>query len=385
VERGLRSVAVGIVLLGAAAGYGAGVVGPPVRAISEEFGVSLTSIGLLTSVFFVGVVGLNLAAPWVERWLGLRRAVRLAPLLLAAGNVISALASAFWVVLAGRVVLGVGVAIVLVLAPIAGRSVGGARLIGIYGGAISIGVAVSLALGGALESAGVDWRVNFGIAALLGGAASPFFFGRFPDTPETRKRAGRELARAFLTRTYWPVALLFVLVAGIPLVVGAWIVHYLTSDDAMSAGVAGIVGFLLFAVSTAARPVGGRVDERHHPLLLAASPFLAAAGLGLLAVDNAPALAVAAIVVLGVGFSIPYAVSYVRAEDLVPGRPTVGLSAELLVVNVTPMVVTPLVGAALDGGHARAAWLALAVFAAVAGAANLTRRAIPVSDRRPAA
>src|SRR5204863_3447281 len=102
---------------------------------------------------------------------------------------------------------------------------------------------------------------------------------------------------------------------------------YLTQDDAMSAGAAGALGFLLFAVSTVARPAGGRVDDRHHRSILLLSPFLAAAGFVLLGVDNSPAFAVPAIVAIGIGFSIPHAVSYIRSEDLVPGEPTVGLSA----------------------------------------------------------
>jgi MFS transporter, DHA1 family, inner membrane transport protein len=359
--------------MGAGAGYSAGVVGPPVRAISSEFDVSLTAIGLLTSLFFAGIVALNFGAPFVERLVGVRWAVRLAPLLMGAGGVISAVAPAFWVLLVGRFVVGLGVGLALVLGGIVGRAVGGGTLIGIYGGAITVAVAVSLALGGALASAGVDWRANFVVSAVLAFSAFPFFAGRLPATPPVAGKPGRALARSFATWSYWRVALLFVLAAGVPMIVSAWIVHYLTADDAMSAGAAGALGFVLFAVSTVARPAGGKVDERHHPLLLLASPFLAAAGFVLLAVDNSPQLAVPAIIAMGIGFSIPYAVSYIRSEDLVSGRPTVGLSAELLAVNVTPVVATPAIGAAFEHGHAGIGWLVLAGFSALAGVVNLPR------------
>ena len=53
--REFRGAAGGTVLMGAAAGYLASVVGPPVRALESEFDVSLTEIGLLTSSFFAGV------------------------------------------------------------------------------------------------------------------------------------------------------------------------------------------------------------------------------------------------------------------------------------------------------------------------------------------
>lgn len=365
--------AVGTVLIGAGAGYAAGVVGPPVRAISSEFDVSLTAIGLLTSVFFAGIVIVSFGAPFVVRFLGIRSTVRLAPVLMGLGGVLSAVAPAFWVLLLGRVVTGLGVGLALVLGGIVGRAVGGGTLIGVYGGAITVAVAVALALGGLLADAGVSWRANFVISTVIGFSALPCFAGRLPDTPAVASRPGRALVRSFVTWRYWRVALLFVLCAGLPLLVSAWIVHYLTADDAMSASAAGALGFVLFAVSTVARPAGGKVDERHHQLLLLASPFLAAAGFVLLAVDNRPALAVPAIIAMGIGFSIPYAVSYIRSEDLVPGRPTVGLSAELLAVNVTPVVGSPAVGAAFEHGQAGLSWLVFAAFSVLAGVVNLPR------------
>jgi cyanate permease len=325
--REFRRAAVGTVLLGAGAGYAAGVVGPPVHAISSDFDVSLAAIGLLTSAFFAGVVALNLAAPWLDRRIGPRSSVHLAALLMCAGSILCAVAPAFGVLLGARVLAGLGVAIALIMGGLVGRAVGGPPLLGIYGGAITICVAIALALGGALESAGVDWRVEFAVAAVFGVSALPFFTGSFPEIPRPPRGVAHDLMRAFASWAYWRVALLFVFAAGVPLIVSAWIVHYLTADGAMSAEAAGAVGFLLFAVSTLARPAGSKADERYHPLILLASPFLAAAGFVLLALDAERAFAMSAIAV-GIGFSIPYAVSYIRSEDLGAEEPALGLSAE---------------------------------------------------------
>ena len=100
--REFRGAAVGTVLMGAGAGYLAGVVGPPVRALESRFDVSLTEIGLLTSVFFAGIVVLSPLTPFVVRALGLRGTVLLAPALMGAGGVVSAVAPTFSVVLVGR-------------------------------------------------------------------------------------------------------------------------------------------------------------------------------------------------------------------------------------------------------------------------------------------
>ena len=256
--REFRGAAVGTVLLGAGAGYAAGVVGPPVHAISSDFDVSLAAVGLLTSAFFAGIVALNVAAPWLERRIGTRSSVRLAALLMCAGSIVCAVAPAFGVLLGARVLAGLGVAIALIVGGLVGRVIGGPLLLGIYGGALTISVAIALALGGALESAGVDWRVEFAVAAVFGVSALPFFTGRFPEIGRPPGRMARDLVRAFASWAYWRVALLFLFAASVPLIVSAWIVHYLTADGAMSARAAGAVGFLLFAVSTLARPAGSR-------------------------------------------------------------------------------------------------------------------------------
>src|SRR5262249_3586213 len=146
--REYRGAAVGTVLYGAAAGYAAAVVGPPTRAISDEFDVSLTAIGLLTSLFFFGVVSISVGAPFVERLFGMRGAVRIAPLLMGAGGVVCVIAPTFWVLLLGRVLVGLGVGLALILGGVVGRVVGGSLLIGLYGGAITVATAIALALGG---------------------------------------------------------------------------------------------------------------------------------------------------------------------------------------------------------------------------------------------
>ena len=370
--REYRTAAVGTLLLGAAAGYAAGVVGPPVRAIGSEFDVSLTAIGLLTSVFFAGNLVLIFVAPMLEQRIGLRWTVRIAPLLMGAGGLISAAAPAYWVLLVGRAVSGLGVGLAVVMGGLIGRAVGGGLLVGIYGAAITVTVAVSLLLGGALESAGVDWRVAFLVSAVIGCSSFPFF-GRLPRLPAERGRPGRDLVRVMARWAYWRVALLFILVVGVPFIVSAWLVHYLTEDNAMSAGTAGALGFLLFAVCALARAASGKLDDRHHPLALMVSPFVAAAGFVLLALDNRAALAAPALIVLGVGLSIPYTISYIRAQDLITDEPTVGLSAVLIAVNLAPVAATPLVGAAFEDDRAAAAWLGLGAFSLLAGAVNLRR------------
>src|SRR5512132_425431 len=96
--------------------------------------------------------------------------------------------------------------------------------------------------------------------------------------------------------------LLAISVLTVPLVIGAWLVGYLSAGDSMSTAAAGVFGFALFAISAVTRDVGGR---------------LSAAGVSrrLLAV----------VVLTGVGFSLPYPLFYDEGEQALPDRPLAGL------------------------------------------------------------
>ena len=74
---------------------------------------------------------------------------------------------------------------------------------------------------------------------------------------------------------------------------------------------------------------------------------------------------------MGVGFALPYAVMMDAAQQLFPDRATTTLALIQTGPNVVPIFVIPLVGAALDNGHAPLAFVALAAFVAAAGAVNL--------------
>ena len=92
------------------------------------------------------------------------------------------------------------------------RTVGGPLLIGLFGAAITVAVAMSLLVGGALDGAGVDWRVNFVVAAVVCFSALPFFFGRLPALADRARQALGDVVREFVSPRYWQVALLFLLV-----------------------------------------------------------------------------------------------------------------------------------------------------------------------------
>jgi hypothetical protein len=109
--------------------------------------------------------------------------------------------------------------------------------------------------------------------------------------------------------------------------------------------------------------------------LATVGPLLAGAGILALALDRTEVIATVGIIAIAIGFGAPYAIAYQRVEDLVDGNAELGLAVALQGVNVAAIVVVPIVGAALEHGYGRLSFLLLAAFCAVAGLANLTRRA----------
>ena len=184
--------------------------------------------------------------------------------------------------------------------------------------------------------------------------------------------------RAFVTMALraghlWRLAALFVAANGVPLIVSAWLVAFLTQHADVRSAVAGSLAFVLFGLTTVARPLGPRLirGRRAFALLAGGGLVVAAGGLAALGVSKSLAAASLAVVLMGVGFALPYAVMIDMAERFFPGRAAATLAIVQTGPNVVPIVVIPLVGSALDSRHGTSAFLILAAFVAAVAIASL--------------
>src|SRR5262249_19797994 len=186
----------------------------------------------------------------------------------------------------------------------------------------------------------------FGISAAVGIAALPLLFGRMPVVGHMRRVGRSGVTKLLRTWCFYRADLLFVFVNGIPIVVGAWLIAYLARHHGIGAGVAGALGFVLFAGQTVARPLSARLGgtSTRRLLLSTIGPGLAAVGLLALSLDRTAGLATVGVIALGLGFGAPYAVAYQRVEDLVEGNPELGLALGFQGVNAAAIFVTPIVG-----------------------------------------
>jgi predicted MFS family arabinose efflux permease len=310
------------------------------------------------TVFFCGLVIAKLGSARLTKRFGAGGAVRTSLLAAVAGNAIIAASPIFAGVAAGRVLSGISLGLALVLGPVLARATGSVRMIG--------------RAGAAMRAAGIDWRLDFVLAAGLAAGA----LAAMPDPGEAEVTSGSVigLARRSVRRLpAWRLELLFMTALGVPYVLGVWLIPYLTDDVGFSAGLAGALGIVLFAMAAILRPEGARLeaDGTSLSLLGGIAPLIAAAGLILLAFSDLAVVAVAGVILAGIGFAVPYATMYDEAARLFPDAKVASVGLFSVGANVLPAVVTPFVGAAIAADRGELAVLALAGLTIAAGLANL--------------
>lgn len=365
---------VGFAAIGAATSWNSGNLGPVAFEIETDLDVGLGALGVLGgTMFFAGLVIAKLGAARLTARVGARAALRLTIGIAVLGNLAIAITPSIAGVGVGRLATGVSLGLALVLGPVLARALGGVRWVGIFGAAITIGLAAAIGVGSLLRQAGVEWRVDFAIAAAIAAAALfvlPPVAARQPDTGSVLTVARRS-ARSVPA---WRLELLFTTSLGVPYVLGVWLVPYLTGESGLSSALAGVFGVTLYALSAVVRPEGARLEAgaAHLRLLGGIAPLIAAAGIAIVAIAEVAPLAAVGIVLAGVGFALPYGAMYDEAARLYPEAKVAAVGLFSVGGNALPLVVVPVIGAAIGAGHGEAAFVLLAAIALLAGLANLT-------------
>ncbi len=382
-------VTAAVALIALAGAWNAGNVGPVASELASEFDVSLALIGFIggTLFFAANVIGLLFAAQVGHRT-GLVNGLRLGCASLVLGNLIFALSPVFAGLAIGRIIPGLGFAMLVTVGVVWARETGGTRLLGVFGASIQVGIALALLTGSVLADSGVDWRVGFLISAGLGLLALVTIPGgatsASSDGPD--RRSGGFLRLAFANARVYRLALMFISIYGVPMVLGAWMIEYLVTDGDVSKTLAGLASFLLFGLSAAARAYGAALKERglsHR--VLSGVLGLAAVGLAAIAVDPVVAAAFAGAVLLAIGFGIPYATALTEAQQLYPEDPAEPLALMTLVAMFLPIILIPVVGHAISRGDGDIAFGLLALFLVLATVLNLKRTGIPLTGPAAAA
>lgn len=279
-------------------------------------------------------------------------------------------------------IAGVGLGFAGTLGPVFARETGGVARVGVFGASFQFGIGAGLVTGSLLADFDVDWRVGFVVSAIAGVSALPLLRHSSVDISLSRSSSGF-LGLAARTPRVYRLGALFIAMFTVPLLLGAWLVHYLAVQGDMRLALAGALSFLLFGASALMRTIGADLAAHgaSRLLLRAVTPLLATAGVAAIAFSQSFAVALPAVIAMGAGFALPYAVMIVAAQKLYPSEPADPVALLTTIASAVPVALIPVFGAALSDGHGEEALLLIAAFIAFAGLLNLKPADQPLEAR----
>ncbi len=192
-SRWLLGVGLVIMLAGVLFGYDQGVIAGALHGIKADFDIGTTVTEIITSWVTLGaLVGALVAGGLADRW-GRRSTILSAAGLFTVGAVIEAFAPGPPVLVVGRLVVGFGVGVASVAAPLYAAEMAPARVRGrfvsLYQLAITMGILIAYVVDEALTNSDA-WRVMLGVSAVPGILLAVAMFP-MPDSPRWLLRNGR--------------------------------------------------------------------------------------------------------------------------------------------------------------------------------------------------
>ncbi len=186
-------------------GYDTGVISGAILFITKDFGLDARLEAFTISVVLIGCMAGAVVAGGIADRIGRRLTLLIAGVVFFAGAIVSALAPDEGVLLAGRFVVGVGIGLSSVVAPlyiseVAPSSSRGA-LVSLYQFAITVGILAAYLIDFALAGGGA-WRAMLGlalvpsvilVAGMIGMPESPRYLFKISQT----QRARAELERIY--------------------------------------------------------------------------------------------------------------------------------------------------------------------------------------------
>ena len=348
--------------------------GPVLGLISGEFALDAASAGAIATSFFLGAATLMLFGGAVADRYGSRPAVTIGFLVACLATLGCGLLSPGYVdLLAWRFVGGLGGGFAFAAGAAYTRGVFAGRgqhlAQGLYGASFLAGSASTLIYMPILAGGDGDWRRAYLVSGLAVLGLWVAWWRLAPAGPRPAgSPAGLGLGAAVRARNAWLLAICHMCGFGLAMVLGTWVVTYVTSAFGLPLVVGGALGSLVLVTGIAARSGGGLILERGLPpvYLIRLGLALAAAGLATMALAGDLAFAIAGLLATGVGVGLPYAAVFNGAAASVPSSPA---SAQGFVGwggVMTAIVGPPLVGRLLDvtGGFS-SGFLVIAAFAAL--------------------
>ena len=343
---------------------------PLVPMLQAQFAFSKTLAGLLTSGIFLTHALMQVPGGHLADRFGGKRVLLAALAIVAAGNSGLALSTSYAQLLAWKIVVGFGTGTSFVAAaryltaftPHARL----ARAQGIYGASILAGSGFVIfaipRIAGIVGWSGAFWST---VAVALGAIVA---WLAFAPPPRPVLHPPSHPLEMLTHGQLWLLGLVQMASFGLVIVVGAWVTLLLTTNLALAPKTAGALGSLVLLLGIVSRPAGGQLVGRLgvRRLLTMSLLLIAAACFAMATAPGSFAVAISAIVMLGIGCGLPYAALFTRAAALFPGRAGAAMGLVNMLGVVMILVGAPLVGRLADVTHAyTTSFVALGAFSLV--------------------
>ena len=160
-----------VLFAGGLFGYDQGVISGALRGIKATFSLSPLMVQVVTSWVTLGALLGSLAGGELADRMGRKRTILTAGLLFTLGAAVQYLAPDTTVLVAGRLIVGAGVGVAAVAAPLYAAELAPASLRGRFVSGYQLAIAVGIFLAYLVNerlSANADWRLTLGAAAFPG-------------------------------------------------------------------------------------------------------------------------------------------------------------------------------------------------------------------------
>jgi MFS family permease len=369
--------------------------GPRLPAIKAGLNVGTATIGLLLAGVTVGAILGLLASTPVLHWLGSRRAVAAAILLIAAAMTVMGLAlvaGSVPLVAIAFVVTGTGIGALDVLINVEGAAVeqaAGRTLMPGMHAAWSIGAAVGSGIGAACAALGVSPAAQLiGEAVLIAAAAFAVAAGipageRAPAEQEPKDRGAklRQWLRGWLN---WQLLLIGLVMLGVELGEGSansWLTLAVHNNHGQSAAVAALF-FTTFAAGEGLTRIfaGPVVDRLGRVLTVRLTTALGVIGIAAFILAGNRWIVLLGVVLWAVGVSMGFPLGMSAAAESGPD-PAARISVVASIGYFANLAGPPAIGAlAQSAGLLNSLWLIAALFVAAFAAAASFRPRQPAPE-----
>ena len=251
---------------------------PAFGAIATEMQLSFAQVGVIVGTFIAGYGIAHIPGGWLAERYGMRNAMLFGIVAETIGAGISAWAPSYEILLAGRLLCGIGGAVFigsaigLTAAWFRGKELATANGV-IQGGAFTLGAAIGLFGWGPVVAA-FGWREGLAIGAGIGLATLVFVLALFPTPPsgsgdvlEGHHLGKNSLRRVFGNPTLWLMGLALLGAYGSYFSAAQLLPHYAKAALNVDTSVAEGIGAILMFSGIAGGFIGGWLSDRAFGLL----------------------------------------------------------------------------------------------------------------------